>query len=59
MLDVKLIRENPEDVIRRLAAKGTDAGEDIARILELDALRREIIGGNEAKKAEQIGRAHV
>ncbi len=53
MLDVKLIRENPEDVIRRLAAKGTDAGEDIARILELDALRREIIGGNEAKKAEQ------
>ena len=52
MLDVKLIRENPEEVIRRLAAKGTDAGEDIARILELDALRREIIGGNEAKKAE-------
>ncbi len=53
MLDVKWIRENPEDVIRRLAAKGFDAGEDIARILELDAQRRELIGQNEAKKAEQ------
>lgn len=53
MLDVKLIRENPEEVIRRLAAKGTDAKEDIGRILELDARRREMIGENEAKKAQQ------
>lgn len=53
MLDIKLIRENPEEIVRRLAAKGTDAKEDIARIIELDARRREMISENEAKKAEQ------
>ena len=53
MLDIKLIRENPEDVITRLAAKGKDAAEDIKRILELDSRRRAMIAENEAKKAEQ------
>lgn len=53
MLDVKMIRENPEEIVRRLAAKGCDAAADIARILELDVRRREMIGENEAKKAEQ------
>lgn len=53
MLDIKLIRENPEEIVRRLAAKGTDAKDDIARIVELDARRREMISENEAKKAEQ------
>ena len=53
MLDIKLIRENPEDVIARLAAKGKDAAEDIKRILELDSRRRAMIAENEAKKAEQ------
>ena len=53
MLDIKLIKENTEDVIKRLANKGKDAREEIARILELDALRREIIGRSEKLKAEQ------
>lgn len=53
MLDIKLIRENPEDIIARLAAKGKDAAEDIKRILELDSRRRTMIAENEAKKAEQ------
>ena len=53
MIDIKLIKENPEEVIARLAAKGKDARADIARILELDAQRREIIGRSEALKAEQ------
>lgn len=53
MLDIKLIRENAEDVIARLAAKGKDAEAEIKRILELDAQRREMIAANEAKKAEQ------
>lgn len=53
MLDVKMIRENPKEIVRRLAAKGCDAGDDIERILELDAQRREMIRENEAKKAEQ------
>lgn len=53
MLDIKLIRENPDDVIARLAAKGKDAAEDVKRILELDARRRAMISENEQKKAEQ------
>lgn len=53
MLDIKLIRENPDDVIARLAAKGKDAAEDVKKILELDARRRAMISENEQKKAEQ------
>lgn len=53
MLDIKYIKENPEDVIERLARKGKDAREDIARILELDCQRRAMIAETEALKAEQ------
>ena len=53
MLDIKYIKENPDDVIERLARKGKDAKEDIAKILELDAKRRGMISENEALKAEQ------
>ncbi len=53
MLDIKLIKENPEEVIARLAAKGKDAKEEVAKIIELDAARRAIIAKNEAIKAEQ------
>lgn len=53
MIDIKFIKEQPEEVIARLAAKGKDVREDIAKILELDARRREIIGRSEALKAEQ------
>lgn len=53
MLDIKYIKENPEDVIERLARKGKDAREDIARILELDGERRAMIAETEALKAEQ------
>lgn len=53
MIDIKIIRENPEDVISRLAAKGKDAAADVTRILELDGERRAIIAEGEAKKAEQ------
>ena len=53
MIDIKLIKENPEDVIARLAAKGKDAENEIKRILELDEARRTLISENEAKKAEQ------
>ena len=53
MLDIKLIKENTEDVLTRLQNKGKDAREEIARILELDAERREIIGRSEKLKAEQ------
>ena len=53
MLDINYIKENPELVIARLAAKGKDATEDVAKILELDALRRALIAETEAYKAEQ------
>jgi len=53
MLDIKLIRENTEDVIARLAAKGKEARNEVERIVELDAQRRAMISENEAKKAEQ------
>ena len=53
MLDIKLIKENPEDVIARLAAKGRDAREEIAEIIKLDEERRALIAETENIKAEQ------
>jgi len=53
MLDIKYIKENPQDVIERLAKKGKDAKEEIARILELDGQRRAMIAETETLKAEQ------
>lgn len=53
MLDIKYIKENPQEVIERLAIKGKDAKQEIARILELDAQRRAMIAEGEALKAEQ------
>jgi len=53
MIDIKLIKENPEDVVARLAAKGKDAENEIKRILELDEERRSLIAETENKKAEQ------
>ena len=53
MLDIKYIKEKPDEVVARLAKKGKDAKEEIAAILDLDARRRAIISENEALKAEQ------
>ena len=53
MLDIKYIKEKPDEVIARLAKKGKDAKEEIAQILELDAKRRALIGETETLKAEQ------
>ena len=53
MLDIKYIKENPEEVVARLAKKGKDAKEDIAEILALDTERRALISGTESIKAEQ------
>ncbi len=53
MLDIKYIKENTEECIERLANKGKDAKEEIARILELDTQRRSMISETEALKAEQ------
>ena len=53
MLDINYIKENPTEVIDRLAIKGKDAKEDIEKILELDAKRRALITDTESMKAEQ------
>ena len=53
MLDIKYIRENPEEVIARLQIKGKDARADIEAILALDGERRTLITETEAIKAEQ------
>ena len=53
MLDIKYIKENPEEVIARLAKKGKDAKDDIEAILRLDGERRALIAETEALKAEQ------
>ena len=53
MLDIRYIKEKPEEVIQRLQKKGKDAREDIEAILTLDKERRELIAKTEAIKAEQ------
>ena len=53
MLDIKYIKEKPEEVIAKLQKKGKDAREDIEAILALDKERRELIAKTEAIKAEQ------
>ena len=53
MLDIKYIRENPEEVIARLLTKGKDARADIEAILALDGERRTLINETETIKAEQ------
>ena len=53
MLDIKYIKEKPEEVIARLAKKGKDAREDIEKIIALDTERRALIAETEAIKAEQ------
>ncbi len=53
MLDIKIIRDNPEDVKARLKAKEVDCDAAVDRILELDAERRELIFKTENAKSEQ------
>ena len=53
MLDIRLIREDPEKIKERLLGKGTDASAAVDRILELDVSRRELIARGEAAKARQ------
>ncbi len=53
MLDIRLIRENPEKIKELLGRKEFDASETVDRILQMDLKRRELISGGEAMKAEQ------
>lgn len=53
MLDIKRIRENPEEVKAGLLAKEIDCGAAIDRILDLDTHRRELIFQTEQNKSAQ------
>ena len=61
MLTLKAIRENTEEVLKKLAKKGYDAKTDIERIIELDDLRKKIQQeldsclAEQKKKAAEIG----
>ena len=53
MLDIKLIRENAEEIKTRLSVRNKDYGPMIDEILDIDKARREIIAKSDAIKARQ------
>ena len=53
MLDIKIIRDNPEEVKTRLKGKLVDCDEAVDRIVVLDGQRRELIFKTESAKSEQ------
>ena len=53
MIDIKLIRENPDKIKAGMKAKEVDCDAIVDRILELDKQRRDLIGQTEALKARQ------
>ena len=72
MLDIKKLRENPDEVMKRIGARGQEI--DLREILGKDKERRDLLGEverlkyernlvskkiGEYKKRGEIGRAHV
>jgi len=53
VIDIKLIRENPDALKQSILKKGIDSGKEIDKIIELDMQRRALIAESEADKAEQ------
>ena len=53
MIDIKIIRDNPEEVKAGFRKKEIDCDVTVDRILELDRKRRELISSGEQSKAEQ------
>ena len=53
MLTLKLLRENPEFVIKKLAVKNFDASEIVGKINTLDTLRRNLQAELDACLAQQ------
>lgn len=41
MLQINIIRENPQEIVKRLAIKNFDAAELVEKIIKIDAVRRE------------------
>ena len=53
MLDIALIRKDPEGVRQRLSLRGKGAADGLAKVLEADEERRKLIGEVEKLKAER------
>lgn len=53
MLDIKIIRENPEEVKRRVNTRNGDFTQYVDDIIKIDAERRAISTDNDALKAKQ------
>ncbi len=53
MIDIKLIREKPDEVKKKIRKRDMDLDKTVDSIIEIDAKRREVIGSVEAMKAEQ------
>jgi len=53
MLDIKVIRENPELVKKSVASRGKNMDKQIDQILEIDEKRRKLTMSVESKKSEQ------
>ena len=53
MLDIKLIRERPDFVRQRLAARGAGEEARIDEVLAADELRRKLLGEVEGLKAQR------
>ena len=56
MLDLKLVRNDPEGVKAALAKRGPDAAELVDRLLAADAVRRRLVTEVDALRAEQKAR---
>ncbi|MGH2816012.1 MAG: serine--tRNA ligase, partial [Actinomycetota bacterium] len=53
MLDLKLVREDPERVKASLAKRGPGVADQVDRLLEADAARRGLVTEVDAMRAEQ------
>lgn len=53
MLDIKVIRENPELVKKSVASRGKNLDEKIDQILEIDTKRRKLTASVDSMKSEQ------
>ena len=53
MLDIKIIRENPEEVIQRLSTRNKDYSTEINQILSFDKERKYLISATESVKAHK------
>src|SRR4029453_7122290 len=58
MLDLKLVRDDPEGVKAALAKRGPGAAELVERLLEADAVRRRLVTEGDALRAEQKRRGN-